>query len=588
MKKLIFLVFFLLVLVVHKTALAQTDWSINEYHSDITLEGNGVVLIKETIAVDFATSEKHGIYRDIPISYQNGDGTIHYTKVEPLVVSRDGSNEQYSTEQNASQLQIKIGNPDHLISGEHIYSLSYRVTGVILPYSSYDEFYWNVTGNNWEVPIKKATATFHIAKPGILQTSCYQGEQGSTTPCISQQKDKQTLTFTTNGGLAPAQGLTIAVGFSKGIVPILTVTRPKTIVEQLVEPMNIAIFLVTLVAGLGLIFRTWWQKGRDFWTQNILAKAADQGSAKPIGAHEQIVVEFTSPDKLRPAELGLLVDERADTLDVTATIIDLARRGHLHITEVEKNWIFGKTDYVFKRLLNTKDNLAEYEKLLLSKLFDGKESVTLSSLKRNFSDDLQEVKKALYQDVLDKKLFLSNPETIRHKYMVTGALIAGVPVVLAYITGLTLAYPPLIAFGSAVAIAGVILLLVAQWMPRRSAYGRDLYRRCLGYRLFINKAETYRQQFYEKHNLFDEVLPYAIVFGLTEKFAKAFKDMDLKQKQPGWYTGYYPYNPLLFASSMNSFSQTLSSTMAATPKSSGSSGGGFSGGGFGGGGGGSW
>ena len=38
------------------------------------------------------------------------------------------------------------------------------------------------------------------------------------------------------------------------------------------------------------------------------------------------MVEFAPPDKLRPGQIGLLLDERADTLDITATIIDLARQ----------------------------------------------------------------------------------------------------------------------------------------------------------------------------------------------------------------------------------------------------------------------
>ena len=94
--------------------------------------------------------------------------------------------------------------------------------------------------------------------------------------------------------------------------------------------------------------------------------------------------------------------------------------------------------------------------------------------------------------------------------------------------------------------------------------------------------------FFEKKNMFNEVLPYTIIFGLTGKFAKALKDMGLKPANPSWYHGTQAFNALYFSSSVNNFSNSLSTAISSAPKSSGFSGGGSSGGGFGGGGGGSW
>jgi uncharacterized membrane protein len=115
-----------------------------------------------------------------------------------------------------------------------------------------------------------------------------------------------------------------------------------------------------------------------------------------------------------------------------------------------------------------------------------------------------------------------------------------------------------------------------------------LYRRIKGYRLFIDKAEKHRQKFFERKNLFNEALPFAIVFGLTGKFATAMKEIGVTTAQTGWYSGTHHFNSHNFSSSMNDFSQSLSSAMASTTSSSGGFSGGSSGGGFGGGGGGSW
>jgi uncharacterized membrane protein len=92
------------------------------------------------------------------------------------------------------------------------------------------------------------------------------------------------------------------------------------------------------------------------------------------------------------------------------------------------------------------------------------------------------------------------------------------------------------------------------------------------------------------------MLPYAIVFGLTDKWAKTFQA--LAAQAPGgiapivpWYVSAGSFSPEGFAHAIDGFTVATSGTMTATPAGSGGSGfggGGFSGGGFGGGGGGSW
>ena len=104
-------------------------------------------------------------------------------------------------------------------------------------------------------------------------------------------------------------------------------------------------------------------------------------------------------------------------------------------------------------------------------------------------------------------------------------------------------------------------------------------------------AEKERQRFSERENIFSDYLPYAIVFGLTRKWAKAFEDLGFAPDTSSWYVGPHPFTALAFADSIDGFAVTTGGTLASTPASSGSSGfggGGFSGGGGGGGGGGSW
>jgi len=278
-------------------------------------------------------------------------------------------------------------------------------------------------------------------------------------------------------------------------------------------------------------------------------------------------------------------------LDVTATIIDLAARGYLKITEIPKKWMFGTVDYTLTKTIPKKRikslPLLDYEQVLLDKLFDSGSSVVLSTLKTTFYEDLVKVKQALYDDVVTQEFFPANPEETRKKYRGASILCFAVGVLLV-IGGAKVHAVFMGAVGIGIIIDGIVIFLMGRYMPRKTAYGRDLYRRTKGYYLFIDKAEKYRQQYFEKENMFNEVLPYAIVFGLTKKFAKQMDKIGLKPQQPDWYVGSHPFATGVFIGNINSFSSSFSSAIASTPSSSGGFSGGSSGGGFGGGGGGSW
>ena len=144
--------------------------------------------------------------------------------------------------------------------------------------------------------------------------------------------------------------------------------------------------------------------------------------------------------------------------------------------------------------------------------------------------------------------------------------------------------------GVAVIIVGFVALGIAPIMPAKTAAGADLHRRALGFGRYMEVAETERQRFAERENIFSDYLPYAIVFGCVDRWARAFKDIDMSKQTASWYVGSGPFNAGVLSSSLQGFSSNLGSAIAATPGSSGGSGfsGGGAGGGGGGGGGGSW
>jgi uncharacterized membrane protein len=283
----------------------------------------------------------------------------------------------------------------------------------------------------------------------------------------------------------------------------------------------------------------------------------------------------------------LILDESADTKDVTATIIDLAVRGYLSIEEKEKAWLFGKTDWRLTKLKNAYDGLHPFETTVLQGLFSGEAAeVDLSDLKNEFYKDLASAQKQLYSDAMSRKWFSTNPETRRG--WAQGAAIA--LIVAGAGLGWLFGNVGWAVLGAPVILVGVAATLISATMSKRTAAGSEALRRTLGFRMFIETADKRRQEFNEKANIFAEYLPYAIVFGSVEKWANAFKDIDTTPSTQGWYTGTHAFAAVAFSQSMQSFSSSVSGVIASTPGSSGGSGfsGGSSGGGGGGGGGGSW
>ena len=187
-----------------------------------------------------------------------------------------------------------------------------------------------------------------------------------------------------------------------------------------------------------------------------------------------------------------------------------------------------------------------------------------------------------------QKWFRARPDQVRTRWAGRGALLAVAGGVVTFILARWTHWG---LVGIPVIVAGVALALIARRMPARTAKGTAMLRRIRGFRRVIATAETHMSRWAEEENVFTRYLPYAIVFGLTKKWAKAFEDLGIQPDTSGWYVGPHAFTAAAFADSIDGFAVTTGGTLASTPASSGSSGfggGGFSGGGGGGGGGGSW
>ena len=528
----------LLLLAPPRAARADEDWAVRSFDARITVNADGTIRVAENIAVDFGALPSHGIFRDIPTRYAYDSDRDRLTPISGISVD-DGSTGEpipYTSSRNGSYLELKIGDPDVEVVGAVRYVIQYTVAGALNPFDDHDELYWNVTGDRWDVTIEAARATIDLPAQGIEQLACYQGPAGSTDACNTSGGERS-ATFTALQELPPGSGLTAILAIQKGVVAVappqlVAAQKDRTAADYLApDPLPVALATGLAVLVLFGLARAWWLIGRDRWYGDnyyLSETPQPEEQRKPLFAHETIVVQYTPPEvapdrrRLRPAEAGLLVDERADTLDVSATIVDLAVRKFLLIKEVPKGGLIGifqSQDYELERLEKPDAELRPYERRVLFALFEKGPLVQLSSLKNTFHDDLAAVKEDLYEEAVQQKFFPANPDTVRNRYRAAaiGMIVAGGAMgwLLGWVLGWGLTGIPIVAGGSA-------LIFLAHAMPRRSALGWEVYRRCLGFRLYMVTAETDRQKFAEEENIFHEYLPYAIVFGCVKKWAETF------------------------------------------------------------------
>jgi hypothetical protein len=571
---------------------------IASYRVVITIERDGTLQIRESIGYDFSVIPHHGILRDL-VQREHFDGK-HDRKYDINVesVTADGAPAQVKTATKGAFRELRIGDPDHTITGLHQYELVYTVRGGPLTFADHDELYWDAIGLQWPVPITNAHVTV-IAPAAISRLTCFSGPQGSALPCEGGASATGSTATFAQRQLDANSGMTIVVGMPKGTIqpppaPILE-TRKTFANAFSITPLTTSLGGGLTLIGLVAVLWLGTLRGRDrryagSEVDAAMGNASGDDEPVPVLHRRSGVIEFVPPDNIRPGQIGMLADEHANLLDVTATIVDLAVRGRLKITETDPERHTRYHDYELTATPGTgNSDLLGYEQVLLDKLFDNRTSVKLSQLKYKFRTSLATIQSDMYDDAVAQGWYRIRPDKTRGRWTVIGvtALLVGI--------GLTVLVALTTSFGIvplSLVIVAIALLVAAGRMPSRTAKGTAMLSRVRGFRMLFDEGEEdTRARFAEQKNIFSQYLPYAIVFGCTKKWAKAFEGIDAEELGTDWYVGSHPFDALFLAHAIDHFGTAATGTMyASMPSSSGSSGfsGGFSGGGGGGGGGGSW
>jgi Predicted membrane protein (DUF2207) len=560
------------------SARAQSrDIRITKFDDLLEVRTDGTLDVTEHLTIRF-TGEWHGINRDISLHHNTAQGRATKLDLDIVSVTDAQGNSlrvEQSNQDNGWTHALKIYIPNAIDADREII-VRYRVSNAVRFYykdskqGEFDELYWNVTGTDWAMPIDTVHA--RVVLPDgvpVNGAAVYTGFLGSTAHDADIVKNGSQVDFFSRHEFAPGDGMTIGVGWPTGHITGRPTERRERFMGALRwSPLVIPILVFFFAYG------RWNRTGRD-------------------PREESFVVHYEPIKDMTPAELGTLVDNTADMPDITATLVDLAVRGYIRITELDDEHLFGlvkNKDYQIDILRKRPEwnDLKPHEQAYLDSL--GQSSpldeyqMKMSELRNRFYKYIPKIKNAIYDGLVAIGYYAQRPDIARGRFAAYSALImlATIGLTVLSFNGKLPMFSPIAGIVAAV-ISVVILGIFAALMPARTVAGARAREATLGFKEFLSRVEEERyKKMITSPELFERYLPYAMAFGVADKWANAFQD--IYREPPTWYVGGTgPFNASSFSQSISTMSAAASSSMGSSP--SGSGGGGSSGGGSGGGGG---
>lgn len=611
---------------------------IRSFAAAIAVNVDSSVDVTETIEVNAEGSAiRRGIFRDIFTTLVNPDGSRLRSSLSVVSVLHNGDPATYRVEtlDNGNIARIRIGDADILLpGGVHRYQIRYTMTRMARQFESYDELYWNVTGNFWDFPILEAVASVTLPDGAeISNLVAYTGPIGSTAEDATVTRTSDTTAiFRANNALDPGEGMTVAVAFARGVLvepdsyqraiywlsdrrdlvlPLIAVfivllyywfawdavgrdPRKSVIIPLFHAPRGISPALVHYIWKMG------WEKGG--WT--AFTAAIFNLGVKGLVVIDQVGKELSvkatgekapqGRDRLGHGEQVLfdyITSTGTLTVDKTSGARINTKRGEmLRAIESENRevWFRNNTGYTFAGLGLS---LVMMFALVLFGVLDVVFLIVAGFLGVVVALGASAFNR-LWQGGLFTRFFL----------VVWGAIFFGniFGGVVNWFDLLSFSTPALAAFSIVAANVVFAILLRAP-----TVQGRKVMDQIEGFRMYLETAEKERLNLVGEPQMtvprFEAILPYAIALGVEKPWSEHFEGELARNAVPDASSTYAPrwYSGRSFSSSGGGFSNSVAAATAgmsaamlsaqpSSSSSSGFSGGGSSGGGGGGGGGGGW
>ena len=638
MRKIPRLAIIILILLSSTVSVAARE-RILSFASNVIVLPDGALSVKETIRVKGERNRiRRGIYRDFPIRYRNKDGYWRRVGFKVLEVMRDGAPEPYFTKYTGDYKRLYIGEKNTFLpAGEFVYEITYVSTRQLRYFKDFDELYWNVTGNKWQFPIDRASVTVTLPKGAVIQQQkAFVGRYGAAgSDYSSTLLADNAIRFETTRPLGTYEGLTIAIGWQKGIVALPSWWSKFW--WFLWDRFGLIVLGMGTVGIAGYYYTTWDRIGRD-----------------PEGG--VIFPRFSAPKGLSPAAVSYIHYRKfkgkgsGASLAFIAALVSLAIKKKLEINKP------GDT-LTLKKLDGTESDLPKGERALFSRLLGSRKSVRFNqetssivqSARVNFKTAIENENGDVYFKnnlgyfviglvmsvvvlFVAGVFYLGNEGDV---FVAGASLASGALGSLLLAMGLRRIWEKLPGGGSKIAgflftALGILVLVpvftmvlsvesMPPWVPAAfgligamnvvfynllhapTELGRQVMDEIEGFKMYLSVAEADRMNMRGAPEVtpevFEKFLPYAIGMGVEKPWSKALESQLAKAGEvdtayhPTWYHGSSGWSSGDLGAATAGIVGGVAAGMAAAspPSSSGSSGGGgFSGGGGGGGGGGGW
>ncbi|MFI5590510.1 DUF2207 domain-containing protein [Amycolatopsis sp. NPDC051758] len=391
-------------------------------------------------------------------------------------------------------------------------TVTYLVDGAVADQSGRQQVRWQVA-SGFDTPLAKLTASFLAPSPQLSPVDCFAGPIGSNQRCTLAELDHTGVVRLEQNDVQPGDRVDLLVGLPAGTTPVNAVFADIGLLANAfaLTPLTgivFAVLLLFLVAGAVFVWRR---------------RKADAGALHTTTGPVEVLLRdgdrvfFASPDGVLPGQVGTVVDETVDVVDISATVVDLAVRNYLWLAEVPGP--HGQ-DWQLARRNPPDEHLHDFERAVYDTLLpDGTETVLVSQLRARGGLDLRRISDAMYTDVVTKRWFSRRPDTARGRLTWLGAGIFALGLVTTAVLTFTIGDA---LIGVAVALAGLAVAAAAALLPSRTARGRVLAGQVRGLLDYLHTAKAEDIPPADRELVFSRSLPYAVVLGDTERWLGAF------------------------------------------------------------------
>ncbi|MBN1968077.1 MAG: DUF2207 domain-containing protein [Candidatus Delongbacteria bacterium] len=608
---------------------AKEYFVIDRYEININVLESNVYEVTEILDVSFS-QPRHGIFRYLETKYRN-------YPVEITDIEVRGHQARYTETRN--KLIIIIGSEDEYVEGNQRYVIRYKYDVGDDRNSNMDEFYHNLIGLDWDTDISEAK--FSIQMPFDFDSSKLNFTSGTIGSVdnsnVEWKVEDKTITGSIKSPLGSYEGLTVALPLPEGYW--INAKKHISYRDLFYQFLGYPYYLIIILISAFL----WFKHGRD-------KKLYPSVEFYPPENFSPAEIGYIIDGRVDNNDVTSLIIYWAEKgfLDIEQS------KGTKSLTLIKKKDPDSSfKDYekrMFRALFKSGGDKVNLDDLVNS--FYKTIMFTAGDIERSFTKDPQ---KKIYESNNKKYTFLIGLMSFFPLIMISFEVFLTIPegtisgnnappFIMGSVFGLFLVIPMfLFAYGvttpygykqksikimliiTSLVLAGLSYLLIAflidiarvslekyiaalvstfissvfmYLMSKRTPYGDQILEKVLGFRKFIDSAEKSKLEelFDSNPSYFYNILPYAIVMGLSSKWSKHFEGLSISK--PDWYIHYDYYDDNDFSTTnftdhFNSSFNEIVTKVNSSPSSSSSGGsssssGGSSGGGSGGGGGGSW